>query len=96
MIIQLKKFGIILNSRPMGKEAYLAFKPTLLQKDTDEKIIVDFEGVEVLSPSWADEFLTRLIEEYSNKVEFKNTSNASVQATLEVLNLTNIKGVSLI
>jgi len=89
MLIQLKKFGIILNSRPAGKESYLAFKPTLSQKSENEKVTVDFNGVEVLSPSWADEFLTKLIDKYGNKVEFKNTSNASVQATLEILNLGN-------
>ena len=89
MIIQLKKFGAILNSRPSGKEAYLAFRPTLLQKDRGEKIIVDFEGVGVLTPSWADEFLSPLIVKYGESIEFKNTSNASVRATLKVLDIEN-------
>lgn len=89
MRIQLKKFGAVLNSRPSGKEAYLAFKPTIRQKERDEKIAIDFEGVEVLSPSWADEFLTPIVEKYGGKVEFENTSNASVQATLRILELEN-------
>jgi len=87
MIIQFKKFGTILNSRPSGKEAYLAFKPTLLQKEKGERIIVDFEGVDVLSPSWADEFLSPLIDENEKNIKLKNTSNASVQATLEILEI---------
>ena len=87
MVIQLKKFGLVLNSRPSGKEAYMAYGPTLSQWDRDESIIVDFDGVEVLSPSWADEFLSPLFEKYGENVKFKNQSNASVQATLKVLKL---------
>ena len=89
MTIQIKKFGTILNSRPSGKEAYLAFKPTLLQKEKGEEIIVNFEGVDVLSPSWADEFLSPLIAEYGKNIKLKNTSNASVQATLKILEIEN-------
>jgi len=88
MIIQLKKFGAVLNSRPSGREAHLAFKPSLLQKKEGEKIIIDFQGVEVLSPSWADEFISLVVKKYGDEiVEFENTTNASVQATLEILGL---------
>ena len=62
MIVQIKKFGTTLVSRPSGKEAWLAFQPVLNQISTTEEIIVDFEGVVVLTPSWADEFLTPLRE----------------------------------
>lgn len=88
MTIQLKKFGTILNSRPSGKEAYLAFRPTLLQKPEGEIIVLDFSGVEVLSPSWGDEFITLIVKQYGKEsVKFENDSNASVQATLEILEL---------
>ncbi|HUD44862.1 MAG TPA: hypothetical protein VMR41_04930 [Patescibacteria group bacterium] len=50
MIIQLKKFGTTLVSRPSGKEAWLAFQPTLNQTAPVEEIVVDFEGVVVLTP----------------------------------------------
>lgn len=73
----------MLISRPSGKEAWLAAKAYTLPK-TDEKIIVDFEGVLVLAPSWADEFLTPLKEKFAD-VEYINTSNASVKATLEII-----------
>ena len=46
---------------------------------------VDFEGVDVFTPSWGDEFLTPLKHKYGNAVKFINDENASVQATLEVL-----------
>lgn len=81
----LKKFGALLISRPAGKEAYLAAKAYILPKNREEEIIVDFEGVDVLAPSWADEFLTKLKEDFPGKVSFINTENPSVRATLETL-----------
>lgn len=85
MIIQLKKFGITLVSRPAGKEAWLAFQPVLNLVTEKEAIIVDFEGVVVLTPSWADEFLTPLYEKFAGRVELHNTDNPSVKATLAIL-----------
>ena len=81
--IKLKQFGEMLLSRPAGREAWLAAQAYTLPKK-DEGIVVDFDGVLVLSPSWADEFLTKLKEKYS-EVEYINTSNASVKATLEII-----------
>lgn len=85
MIIDLKKFGITLVSRPAGKEAWLAFQPILKDVSQNEKIVVNFNDVVVLTPSWADEFLTPLRESFKEKVELINTDNPSVQATLEIL-----------
>ena len=85
MNIELKKFGITLVSRPAGKEAWLAFQPTLNEVKTGEKIVVDFDGVIVLTPSWADEFLTPLRLKFKEKVKLVNTDNPSVQATLLIL-----------
>ena len=85
MIIQLKKFGITLISRPSGKEAWLAFQPVLNQMPQIEKIIVDFDGVAVLTPSWADEFLTPLRKKFKEKVELFHINNPSVKATLDIL-----------
>lgn len=86
MIINLKKFGITLVSRPSGKEAWLAFQPVLREVTQNEKIMVDFDGVVVLTPSWADEFLTPLRKNYKGKVKLINIDNPSVKATLEILN----------
>lgn len=85
MTISLKKFGITLVSRPSGKEAWLAFQPVLNEISKDEEIIVDFEDVVVLTPSWADEFLTPLYKRFDDKVELSNTNNPSVSATLAIL-----------
>ena len=85
MIINLKKFGTTLVSRPSGKEAWLAFQPTLNSVQETEEIVVDFSGVEVLTPSWADEFLTPLYHRFQGSVKLINTDNASVKATLNTL-----------
>lgn len=88
MKIALKKFGNILVSRPSGKEAFLALQPILKEFQFPEKekaLEIDFEGVSVFTPSWADEFLTPLVEKYPHRVSFLNTENPSVKATLETL-----------
>ena len=86
MKIELKKFGTVLTSRPAGKEAYLAAKAyTLPPHKTAEKIEIDFSGVQGLTPSWADEFITPLFSDYPGNVILLPTDNASVKATLEVL-----------
>jgi len=86
MIINLNKFGSTLISRPAGKEASLAFNPTLQDVKAGEKIEVDFTGVEVLTPSWIDEFLTPLFNTYGDRVSLKNIENASVIESLKILN----------
>lgn len=85
MIIMLKKFGTTLVSRPSGKEAWLAFQPVLSEVSAGEEIVVDFSGVVVLTPSWADEFLTPLYKRFTDKVKLLNTENPSVSATLNIL-----------
>ncbi|MBI2416002.1 MAG: STAS-like domain-containing protein [Candidatus Kerfeldbacteria bacterium] len=85
MIIELKKFGDLLISRPAGREAFLALSAYVIRDiDSAEPIEIDFSGVKVLTPSWADEVITKLAERFPN-IRFSNTANASVQATLETL-----------
>ena len=81
--IRLKQFGEMLLSRPAGREAWLVAQAYSLPKKAEE-ILVDFEGVLVLSPSWADEFLTKLKEKYPN-TKYVNATNASVKATLDII-----------
>ena len=85
MKIDLKKFGEILVSRPAGREAFLAMSAYLMRDTaTDEPIEIDFEGVKVLTPSWADEVVTKIAEKFPN-VKLSHTENASVLATLKTL-----------
>lgn len=85
MTIDLKKFGTVLVSRPSGKEAWLAFQPTLNDVQENEEVIVDFSDIAVLTPSWADEFLTPLNNRFPKNVRLINTDNASIKATLVTL-----------
>jgi len=88
MLIELKKFGNLLTSRQLGKESLAALSPQLPKENT-EKIIIDFLDVTTFSPSWGDEFLSPLQQKYQNNLFLKNTSNASVKATIEILEETN-------
>ncbi len=86
MLIELKKFGDILTSREAGREAYTAFLPTLNSIGGNEEIKIDFQGVSVLTPSWADEFIRPIFEKYNKKVSLINDTNPSVQSALRFAN----------
>lgn len=85
MNIALRKFGTTLTSRQLGKEAINAFKPSLNNVAKNEPVEVDFSGVITFSPSWGDEFLTPLLEQFGERLVLVNTENSSVKATLELL-----------
>lgn len=85
MRIILEKFGTTLTSRQLGKEAFAAFQPRLGELAEDEKLEIDFEGVNTFSPSWGDEFLTPLAETYGKRLVLMNTKNLSVKATIKLL-----------
>lgn len=85
MKLQLSKFGNILTSRQDGREAFAAVNSQLLNLDRDEKIEIDFDGVSTLTPSWADEFITKIEDRYGKKVVILHTDNPSVKATLKIL-----------
>lgn len=80
--IQLKKFGNVLISRPLGLEAFNAIRPQL---NPELPIQIDFDQVLTITPSWLDEFLTQLADFNKGKVELLPTTNPSVLAALPVL-----------
>ncbi len=86
MEIKVSNFGDILMSRPAGREAFLKAKAYVF-KDiiTGEIIVLDFDNVKVLAPSWADEFISGIQKDYDNKVQCINTENPSVKASLKTL-----------
>jgi hypothetical protein len=86
MIIELKKFGQILTSRDDGHEAYLSLQNNIIKK---EKIVISFDNTRVLTPGWADEFLTPLFKKFNDKLLLKKTDNPSVKATIETLEEVN-------
>lgn len=85
MKIEIKKYGDKLVSRPSGREAFMAMESYLLKDlPRDEPMEIDFSGVKALTPSWADEVITKIAERFEN-VKLLNTENATVQATLMTL-----------
>ncbi len=85
MQIEVKKFGTILTSRPAGREASLIVKSYLKPNNIREKIELDFSGVEVMTPSWLDEFLQGLKEEYGERVICLPSKNSTVIESLKAL-----------
>ena len=85
MNISLGKFGSILTSRQLGREALAAFRPTLERIPNTETLVIDFDGVTTFSPSWGDEFLGALLDTYQSRLILKHTTNPSVLATLPLL-----------
>lgn len=84
MILELKRFGDFLSSRPSAREAWLVTRAYILNEvKPKEKIEVDFSGVKVLTPSWADEFISVLVSEHPGQVVLLSSENASVKASLE-------------
>ncbi|MBQ5780890.1 MAG: STAS-like domain-containing protein [Spirochaetaceae bacterium] len=86
MNLEINKFGEVLMSRPAGKEAFSMAKAYIFPMlQPDEKIELDFAGVKVLAPSWADEFITGIKNSFSNEIKFLNTDNESVEASLNTV-----------
>lgn len=85
MIIPVRKFGEILVSRPAGREHALIMRSSFRPATSDEPIELDFTGVSVVAPSWLDEVLTLLREEYGDRVECAPSGNASVEQSLKTL-----------
>ena len=86
MVVNVCNFGNILMSRPAGREAFLMAKAYVFRdlNKTDD-LILDFEGIKVLAPSWVDEFISGIKSEYQNKIQYINTENPSVKASLKTV-----------
>ncbi len=79
MVLQMIKFGNILNSRPAGREAVLRAKQIINGSSDSGGIMLDFSSVEILTPSFADEFIKGLKEIYKDKkVTFEGIDNNPV------------------
>ncbi|HUW21497.1 MAG TPA: DUF4325 domain-containing protein [Candidatus Bathyarchaeia archaeon] len=88
--MELLKFGKILNSRPSGHEAALRVKQIINGQGKEVKtIVLDMEDIDVLTPSFADEFIRGVKDLYPKvKVELKGyQSNPVLQQTLQTIGL---------
>lgn len=89
MKLQLEKFGKTLISRELGGEAFKALQSTLRLLPKGEELEIDFSGVLTLSPSWADEFLSPLLNQLNDRLILLPSDNLSVQATVKILQEVN-------
>ncbi len=80
----MRKFGTLLNSRPAGKEVALRMFQIINGAVEDKEIVLDFAGVEILTPSFADELIHQLKERYKEKKIVK-TINAETSTVKDVL-----------
>lgn len=86
MTVDMSSFGDMLMSRPAGREAFLGASAYIFENITEKDTIsLDFSKVKVLAPSWADEFITGLKTKYSARIEYLNTENPSVKASLKTV-----------
>lgn len=85
MKVMLKQYGVILTSRPAGREAALAMLAQLKPR-ARERVELDFAGVLSVGPSWLDEVLRALRERYGrDRVVCLPTGNPSVLESLKVI-----------
>lgn len=86
MKLEMHKFGDVLMSRPAGKEAFALAKAYIFSAlKSNEQILLDFAHVKVLAPSWADEFITGIKSTFPNEIDYLNTDNESVAASLKFI-----------
>ena len=95
MKLQLEKFGKTLISRELGSEAFKALQPTLRGLPKEEELEIDFSGVLTLSPSWADEFLSPLLNQLGDRLLLLPSDNLSVHATLKILQEVNERPIKI-
>ena len=80
------KFGKLLNSRPAGREAGLRIIQIINGSAEQENIILDFKDVEILTPSFADEFLHMLRDKYgTEKIKIENAISQTVVDSIKAV-----------
>jgi hypothetical protein len=86
MLVKVSNFGDMLLSRPAGREAFLMAKAYVFNGVTSaDDIVLDFNEIKVLTPSWADEFIAGIKTAYTNNLQYINTENPSVKASLKTV-----------
>jgi len=86
MILEIKKFGTHLISRPEGRDAALVVRHQFLDKDNTQSVMLDFEGVMLMTPSWLDEVVQEILKTVEKeKLTFTNAQNSSVKASIETV-----------
>jgi len=67
-ILKLNKYGSVLTGREFGKD-------TMLRLVIDYPVVVDFDGVNVLGSSYADEVLKPIAKKQSNSLTVRKATS---------------------
>lgn len=89
MVIEMEKFGEVLNGRPAGREAVLRVKQILNGIVSFDEITLDVKKVELLTPSFGDEFFAGLKDLYpKTRIKILGLeNNAVLEDTLKALGI---------
>lgn len=79
MIIRMKDFGVVLESRELAKRLVESFVD-ILEKRPDDNIRLDFSGIRVVSGFFADELIGGIVqllgfEKFEKSVSLTNMSD---------------------
>jgi len=86
MKIKLIDFGEVLSSRPEGRDAALSFFAYGIEKNNiPERILIEFKGVQLLTPSWLSEFVQTLKAKGIKVIDFEKSTNSSVKYSVEAI-----------
>ena len=85
-IIDVRNLSHQFSTRHRGEEAYKKLAPTL---SGNQQVVVDFDGVELVSPSFIDGLLLRLIE-HRQTVYFKATKPRILERLKRIGNLRKV------
>jgi hypothetical protein len=106
MTLYLRKFGEILNGRPLAREAVLRAKQIINGADggfsldgsnsvSNDVLILDWSGVRVVMPGFADEFISGLQALYPEKqIEMQGVkSNSVLNDVLKIVGVEKVVAV---
>lgn len=86
MNFKINKYGDILTSRPAGREAALSALAYEAELKNSTHLIIDFEGIVVMTPSWLSEFVQTLKEKGILNITFLPSQNPTVTSSIEFIN----------
>ena len=86
MTILMKKFGTQLISPPERRDAALLIAHQFLDRNKENSVELDFDGVKVLTPSWLHEIIQEILKLFDKVcIQFINAENSSVKASIEMV-----------
>lgn len=83
MVIKFNEIGESLGTRHLGENVRKQISEKLF--NNSEKIIFDFDGVEIISNSFADECFGKLVEEYGLDFVRKRSTFRNVNTIVETI-----------